>query len=207
MKNRYREAMERIEVTEEMRSRILKNLETADLSDAKRIRFPRRWLSLAACLAVLVVGVLTLPYLQNQTAPPDNEDVIMAIPQIDEASSAEELAQLVDFPVTDVTGLPFVPETADYLAYWDELAQITYTGSQGESAVFRKSVDTEDNSGDFNEYADVQTVETDGGTVTLKGRNGLYLLAVWFRDGYAYSLSLSDGLSADAWTTLVERIS
>lgn len=204
LKNRYREAMERIEVTEEMRARIRKNLETAQTSAPKTVQFPKRWLSLAACLAVLVVGVLALPHLQKQTEPPD---MTMQTPQIEEVSSAEELSRLVGFPVQDVTGLPFTPETVNDTAYWNELAQITYTGSDGQTAVFRKSVGAEDNSGDFNDYPDVREADADGRTVTLKGRDGLYVLAVWSWDGYAYSLSLSDGLPASAWTVLAASIS
>lgn len=79
-------------------------------------------------------------------------------------------------------------------------------GSGQKSALFRQSYGTEDNSGDYNEYADTTTIPLGTGTVLLKGDSGLYTLAIWQDTTYSYSLSLSDGLSSEEWVPLLESI-
>lgn len=60
-----------------------------------------------------------------------------------------------------------------------------------ESITFRKAGGDGDISGDYNDYAQVETV--DG--VTLKGENGKFALAVWNRDGYTYAVSVYEPVS------------
>ena len=65
-----------------------------------------RTLSVAACLVVLLAGVLALPRLfpGHSSDSPD----ILAVPDIAEAASAAELSDLVGFPVEDIgTALSF----------------------------------------------------------------------------------------------------
>ena len=84
MNRKYNEAMEHIEVTPEMRSRILDNIENMDFAEKKRaeiVRFPniKRYATLAACLAVMLVGTLALPNLLDiSNEPPviENNDIV-----------------------------------------------------------------------------------------------------------------------------------
>ena len=60
---KYGEIMEKVVVTEEMRRRILQNIRSADPAPrANVIRFPlwQRTVAAAACLAVLLIGALTV---------------------------------------------------------------------------------------------------------------------------------------------------
>lgn len=207
MKNRYEEIMEHIEVTEEMRERILQTLEAPEQRAVRQnrtwFRRYRQYLAAAACL-LLVLSVWAAPHLLQ--AGRFGGDVTMAVPQIKEVSSVQKLSKAVGFPVsevTELTGLPFSVEETAYTAYCGELAEITYTGD-GQTATYRKSVGDTDNSGDYNDYALQTEAVFDGVPVLLKGDKDLYPLAVWFRDGYAYSLSLSQGLSVDGWSDLTE---
>ena len=68
-----------------------------------------------------------------------------------------------------------------------------------------KSPGTEDNSGDYNVYAQEETLEISGNAVTLKGGNGAYSLAIWTDGSYAYSISVTDPLSRDAFRALLEE--
>lgn len=118
MNRKYNEAMEHIEVTPEMRSRILDNIENMDFAEKKRaeiVRFPniKRYATLAACLAVMLVGTLALPNLLDiSNEPPviENNDIV-------EVSSAEELSKTVGFEVSEPGNLPFEPESVVYTAY------------------------------------------------------------------------------------------
>ena len=201
---KYDEIMDKIVVTDEMRKRILDNV--ASQKPQSVVRFPhmKRYLSIAACFAVLAVVALTVPKITN-IAHPDEPDVMAPANGIVEVSSVDELSSAVGFEVSDVANLPFTPSQTVYSSYWGDMAQIDYSG-EGQSASFRKSVGTEDISGDYNTYA--STVETAVGTadVTLKGDNDLYTLAVWTDNGYSYSLYLSEGITEDRWETIINGI-
>lgn len=208
-KNPYRELMEQVNLTPEARERILTNVQQADLSpqpEQKIVPFRpqkqtwRRWASLAACLVVVMAAVLAVPQLQaepNETTPPQ----LTGTPfhQVDTLAA---LSDAVGFPVTEPSALPFDPVSTTYTAYDEGLAEITYTGSGGQTATYRQSCGSEDNSGDYNLYPDTQALPEQN--ATLKGQDGLYTLALWTDDTYTYSLHLSNGLSADAWQALLD---
>ena len=113
MKKRYDEIMDRIEVTDEMRARILNNLQDADLmkhTQPKVVGFSsiKKYLSIAACFAILLAGVLTLPGLLDRGRQPS--EVLNPGADIVDAASMEELSEMIEFEVEEVAGLPFTPE-------------------------------------------------------------------------------------------------
>lgn len=201
-KNPYRTLMEHVKLTPEARQRILTNVQQADLSSQpeKVVPFPRwrRWASLAACLVVVVAVLVAVPLLREQ---PDTAPPVQVLPPFRQVDSLDALSEAVGFPVTEVSSLPFDPVSTTYTAYDEGLAEITYTGPGDQTAAYRQSRGTEDNSGDYNLYPDTQALPDQN--ATLKGQDGLYTLALWTDGTYAYSLSLSSGLSADAWQTLL----
>lgn len=205
-KNPYRELMEQVNLTPEARERILTNVQQADLSPQpeKVVPFPRRrqtwrrWASLAACLVVVMAVLVAVPLLREQ---PDTAPPVQVLPPFRQVDSLDALSEAVGFPVTEVSKLPFDPVSTTYTAYDEGLAEITYTGPNGQTATYRQSCGTEDNSGDYNLYPDTQALPDQN--ATLKGQDGLYTLALWTDDTYTYSLHLSSGLSADAWQALL----
>ena len=206
-KNPYRELMEQVNLTPEARERILTNVQQADLSPQaeKVVPFPRRrqtwrrWASLAACLVVVVAAVLAVPQLRaepNETTPPQ----LTGVP-FQEVDSLAALSDAVGFPVTEPAALPFDLVNTTYTAYDEGLAEITYTGPDDQTATYRQSLGTADNSGDDTLYEDTQVIPENN--ATLKGQDQSYTLALWTDDTYTYSLNLSTGLSADAWQALL----
>ena len=204
MKSAYDEIMEHIEVTPEMRGRVLERIreEGIDMPARPRLRGLRRYLSAAACLVLLVTGAAVLPRLADRSGP--EPPVIEAGYGIEEAASLRELAGLVGFEVTEDFSLPFEPEETVYASYWRELAQIEYRDGE-QSADFRKSPGTEDNSGDYTAYGSVVEFTAEGRTVTLKGDGGTYALALWTEGGYACSLRLSRPVSEEEWRGILRR--
>ena len=205
-KNPYRELMEQVSLTPEARERILTNVQQAGLSPQpeKVVPFPRRrqtwrrWASLAACLVVVVAVLVAVPLLREQ---PDTAPPVQVLPPFRQVDSLDALSEAVGFPVTEVSKLPFDPVSTTYTAYDEGLAEITYTGSGGQTATYRQSLGTADNSGDDTLYEDTQVIPENN--ATLKGQNQSYTLALWTDDTYTYSLNLSTGLSADAWQALL----
>lgn len=199
----YDEIMDKIEVTPEMRRRVLHRIEAEEISPAKPkiLRFPawKKYLSAAACLVLVIAGAAALPRLIRPQPPGGG---VQAVPQIEEAPSLAELSKMVGFEVNPGLALPFEPEETTYCSYWNELAQIQYSG-QGQTATYRQSAGAEDNSGDYTVYGDVAEITAGGLPVTLKGNGGAYVLAVWTDGTFSYSLQLSQGASEAEWVDII----
>lgn len=91
-----------------------------------------------------------------------------------------------------------------------EIIQYFYTdeadSEQAESAVLRKGKGSEDISGDYNDYAETQSVEVNGQTVNVKGNNGKAQLAVWTDGDYTYSVSVPGFSTLEEMTALIEAL-
>ena len=200
---KYDEVMEKLEVTPEMRARILKNVEAQAAEPRKKPNPLLRFAALAACLAVLLVGAVALPKFISSPVPEESETMIAN--GMIELPSRDELSEAVGFPVKSASALPFFPQSILYTSYWGEMAQIDYANG-GSSACFRQSLGEEDNSGDWNEYPAQEALSVSGCTVTLKGAPDSYTLAIWSDGTYSYSLSLSAGQPASVWEAIIEGV-
>lgn len=200
---KYDEVMEKLEVTPEMRARILQNVETQMAEPCKKPNRLRRFAALAACLAILLVGAAALPKLISSPAPEESETTIAN--GMVEVASKEELSEAVGFPVKSAQSLPFFPQSIYYTSYWGEMAQIDYANG-GSTACFRQSLGEEVNSGDWSEYPAQKSLTVNGCAVTLKGEADSYTLAIWQDGTYSYSLSLSAGQPASVWESIVEGV-
>ena len=187
---KYDEVMEKLEVTPEMRARILQNVETQMTEPRKKPNRLRRFAALAACLAVLLMGAMALPKFISSPVPEESETMVAN--GMVEVTSKEELSEAVGFPVKSAQSLPFFPQSIYYTSYWGEMAQIDYANG-GSTACFRQSLGEEDNSGDWNEYPAQESLTVNGCAVTLKGERDSYTLGIWSDGTYSYSLSLSAG--------------
>ena len=203
LRRAYDEIMDKIEVTPEMRRRVLERVAQEGTAPARPrvLPFPalKKYLSAAACLVLVLAGAATLPRLIRPQPP---GGYVQTVPTIQEAASLDELSALVGFEVGTGFALPFEPEETAYCSYWNELAQIQYSG-QGWTATYRQSAGTQDNSGDYNSYADTVQIDAGGLTVTLKGNTGRYVLAIWTDGAFSYSLNLSQGVTEAGWLTLL----
>ena len=200
---KYDEVMEKLEVTPEMRARILRNVEAQAAQPRKKPNRLRRFAALAACLAVLLVGAMALPKFISSPVPEESETMVAN--GMVEVTSKEELSEAVGFPVKSAQCLPFFPQSIYYTSYWGEMAQIDYENG-GSTACFRQSLGEEDNSGDWNEYPVKESFTVNGCAVTLKGERDSYTLGIWSDGTYSYSLSLSAGQPASVWAELIEGV-
>ena len=87
------------------------------------------------------------------------------------------------------------------------MIQVFY-GDKDREVCIRKAPGTEDISGDYNRYAENNTVTIKGHSVTTKGDNGQICLATWVDNGYTYSISVRSeaGISSEAMTDLIAAI-
>lgn len=70
----------------------------------------------------------------------------------------------------------------------------------------RKALGTEDISGDYTSYPQVETVTVEGNAVTLKGTGDQITVAVWTADGYTYAVRSETGMSRNAALSLVSQV-
>ena len=195
---KYEEIMDQVELTPEMRQRVLRNVEAARIQTRKRVL--RQLTAMAACMAIVLCGWFIWQPRNAQEPEPD----VMAIPQIEEMGSIEALSAKTGVPLKELTGIPFPVEHTQYVSYWENLAEIEYSGG-ADTLCYRKSRGTEDNSGDYNVYDREETAEIAGNTVTLKGEGDTFTLAIWTDGSYAYSVSLTEPLSQEAFLIFLEE--
>lgn len=212
MSKKYNEIMDQVRVTDEMKQRVLQNVKeeieaekTPESGKIIRSRFlsygrASRYLSVAACIMMLLVGGLTVPRLLHRGN---------GLPQ-DPTGTAVGMAPgetMVGFEVPGVKNIPFEVTSTVYTNGWNEFAQVEYQGeSQDEAVLFRKARGTDEISGDYNVYSDVKKITVKEVSVTLKGDEGQYNLAIWQQDGFAYSLNYEPGGSEDVFVEMIQSV-
>lgn len=121
----------------------------------------------------------------------------------EELSSVQELAERTGVDIRELTNLPFAPTQTQYTAYSDALAEIRYFAGEKEIC-YRKSAGAEDNSGDYTDYADTQTISLAGQSVTLKGDGKSVSLAQWSDGTWSCSIAADPAISQEEMTALVQ---
>lgn len=205
--------MEEIQITDEMRDRILQNIAKADIiqkkAPVKKSSHFCRWQKYsltAACLALLLVGAASLPGLWKDNGQGSSvvgtemntEELVSGVPWgTQECSSAETLSEAAGFSIEELEKLPFTVTGTNYSYYGNGLAQIFYYGTEEESLYYRKSAGEEDNSGIYMEFDQVQEEDVNGAKVTLKGDDTLVYLILWQKDGFSYSVYTEEGIPTE----------
>ena len=202
MKHEYREMMEQITLTPEMKARILQNVEQGIPATPKKvIRFStlKKFTTLAACLALLVAS----PFVMEQLSPAIDPPPVQVIHDIKNFSTVELLSDSVGFDVEQIELPAFPSDTIKYKAYHSELAELTYQGEHT-ALTFRKSRGADDNSGDYIQYNDVKRLSLNDTAITIKGNStDSFNLATWNRGDFSYSLRTTDGLDQQSFSDLL----
>ena len=207
----YREAMDRVVLTEEMRERVLTAVSGKGRKRTGKVSVFRtpagRILPLlvaAAVIFVLYAAVLpgTKRTTQEETAPS-----VAGGFYTEEEESLSALSDAAGYSVRTLSDLPFAVSDTAYTYYSDGMAQITWTGEAGETCTLRMAEGTEDVSGDYNSYKESREVSLFGQSVTLSGTgDGTFVLARWTDGTYAYSIRMTDaagnGCSQADWEKL-----
>ncbi|WP_019911779.1 DUF4367 domain-containing protein [Paenibacillus sp. HW567] len=208
MKNKYQQVQSLISVTPEMEQRIVARLAQADYNRPRLrkpafFRFSRKAvISVAACFALAVCIVVAVPALKtSQTPAPPVEN---SSPVVD-YKSLSDLAMNLPFPLYVPAVLPEGYKLEAISALFGETAQLSYTDGTNR-ITFRMTERKGDVSGEYNEYAQVESVPIDGGEFTLKGSNGLFSIAIWVKDGYSFSVSAAKPLSREVMVQLAEGV-
>jgi len=194
--HKYDKLMEKVKVTEDMRKRIINNINKEEIAESKRNRrfiHYRKYMYIAACFVALFMGVFAASNILKHEQMPD-EMGILNISGILEMTSAEELSKSVGFEISDIQSLMLAAAKSEYLFFGQGLAEISYEFEK-QTVTFRKSTGTEDNSGNYTNYKTVKKVTINSYDVTLKGTGEEYCLAVWTDGKFSYSLHFKNAVS------------
>lgn len=124
-------------------------------------------------------------------------------PFADHATLAEA-AEAVGFTLTvpeKVEGSP----RRDIETMSGKMIQVFYGNGENEVCI-RKEAGSGDVSGDYNQYPQTKTVQVGGSAVTMRGENGLIMVAIWENSGYTYAVTSDAGMSAAAMTALIRSV-
>ena len=116
-----------------------------------------------------------------------------------EYASAAEAAQAAGIPFAAPKALGGA-EISDIQAM-DSLAEVRYG-----TVSFRKGSGTEDISGDYNIYAEINSVTVADTEVTLRGNDGKVYGAVWNDGTYSYAYYTEDGVTAESAQAQIAEI-
>ena len=155
---------------------------------------------------MMLLTILPLAACGNKTDDSTEPDIIGMPNPLTDFDTLAEAEKQTGFYIT----LPDAIGSSDkriYRAMNDEMLEVVYVNGEDETGRVRKARGSEDISGDYNEYAETETVSVGGIDVLLKGDAELVKLAVWTNDGYAYSVSSEAGMTADEMMALVSAVS
>lgn len=205
--SKYDELMNKIEVSEEMQERILKNIDKENFIESGKVQPFLRYkklLSAAACIAVLLIGAVAVSHISKQTPVVPDSDAL-TIPGIVEAASAQELSDKAGFEIKDIASLAEQAKQTQYECYEGGLGQIQYE-LEWQSIIYRKSIGTDDNSGDYNAYDSIKEISVHSQNITIKGNGETYCLATWTDGEFSYSLSFSVSISEEEIKGLIQQV-
>lgn len=202
MSDKYHEIMEHVYVTDAMRARVSSSMrESVEKRQSRRNPIPA--IAVACVCIALVTGVLVGKNVRRDREGTTEENTVAVVYDVTECTSVDELSEVLGFTVAEIHNLPFEVEKTTYYACWKEYAEISYEGTS-QTALYRVTQGNTDISGDYNVYDIVKIVQAGDVEVTLKGDAAGYVLAIWKKDGYSYSIAFSSPVTEEQIQSMIE---
>ena len=133
----------------------------------------------------------------NGKTSDDPGNVQISNPWID-CATLDQAAGLAGFDITVPGKFDGYPNKV-VQAVEKSMIQVMYfdgdpSAEDSSMVMVRKGTGNEDISGDYNEYAEKETVNMHGVDVQLRGENGLVYSAIWTWNGYSFAINADKGL-------------
>lgn len=132
-----------------------------------------------------------------------NPDVLDIINPIEGFDTIDEAQKALKFKVTVPKELLGKYNIKYINTISKNLFQICYISKQSD-VIFRMGQDTQDISGDYNNYKTNTVVNINGSKVNLKGDDKLIKVAVWSVNNMSYSISVNDGMKQDDMINIIK---
>ena len=212
---KYKDIMDRIEVSEEMQSRILKNV---DQHFEKKKKMMKLWIPAVGVLAAAAVLIILLKPWEKRTeitateqpteltvtegSSGDTGDPTGGYYFVIEHPSLSALSADIGFEVKGLKSFTGSLIETEYRNISNTYAEITYIRT-GQNLNYRMSKGTEDNSGYYDEELKPEEKEILGCSVTMnKNTKGDVCLAYWTDGTFAYSISCEQGITEEEASAL-----
>jgi len=169
-------------------------------------RYVTRYAMAALCAVMLVVGVQHFSKTTTPTTGGGSGDTIVS--PITEYDTLEQAEQAVGYTLT----LPDAPEAYDHMSVTvidGELLEVRYYNDDETDLGYtiRKAPNIGDISGDYNDYANTQTLKINECEVTLKGNDDTWSLATWSSGNYSCAVMAEEHpMSLEAITHIISQI-
>ena len=160
-------------------------------SIAKKILANKKKLLCIAFIIILIAAMVVVIIVRNKNFPPSETN-------FQSYSSIEEANEAAPFNLEHSDRIGGYPAT-DY-----EANSSTIEVKYGSAGFTRKTLGVTDNSGNNTEYSEVSEQEIDSRTITFYGEGDLVYLAVWNDNNFAYTISCTEGVSAEDMTEYVK---
>lgn len=223
---KYDEIMEHIEVSDEMNSRVLKNIEahfekedapstprkepSAAASRNGSNRIAPKWMVTICVMAALtmlciypLMNLFTIHYNMEYQASPQGESSSF------KAESIDELSEAVGFTVPEVEGIPFEVIDVRYYGYGDnDSVSIIYIGEADKRLYFDMSRAKERFSGGYLGLEYNKTVKVLSMDVTLEKYSLFeeFYAASWTDADFGYALQITGGNDKASLLRMVESV-
>lgn len=122
-----------------------------------------------------------------------------------ECKTLDEAGSIAGFEISVPESLPNGFQDRTIRAMKGQMIELIYQTGDSEIRI-RKAAGSEDISGDYNEYAESNTVEVDSLQVTMKGADGKVTLATWVDRDYSYSIRANSTVSGDEMAELIRMV-
>ena len=127
-----------------------------------------------------------------------------------ECATLDEAAKVAGFDIAIPGKFDGYPNRSYQAMEKSMIEVIYYDGAPGAEVtnrvMVRKGTGTEDISGDYNEYSEIETARMHGVDVLLKGEKGLVYCATWTKDGYSFAITADKGLTKEALSNAIEEM-
>lgn len=122
-----------------------------------------------------------------------------------DCKTMDEAAGIAGFTMTLPESVPNWVSDTKIRAVKNDMIEVIYSGDSNELRI-RKGADTEDISGDFNDYETTEELTVKDMKVTIKGSEDRFALATWTDGEHAFAISVSTGMTKNELSTLVSAI-
>lgn len=215
---KYNEIMDRIEVSDEMQSRVLKNVDR-HFEKKRKKKLMKLWIPAVGVLAAAALLIaVTKPWekrteitateqpteiISTEGSTLDTGDPTGGYYFVTEYPSLSALSGAIGFEVKGLTSFTGSILKTEYRNISNTYAEIDYIRT-GQTISYRMSKGTEDNSGIYDEELKPVVKEISGCKVTLKkDAKENVCLAFWSDGTYAYSIYAEQGITEEEAVALV----
>lgn len=141
----------------------------------------------------------------NQIQGLGSSDTQIANP-FEDCETLEDAVKLAEFDITVPEKMPEGYSQSGIRAAKDTMINIGYSNENSVIDI-RKGSGKDDISGDYNEYAETNTVIIGDIQVTMKGNDGLVNVATWVNGDYSYAITISEaGMDSTVISDMVSSI-